>query len=230
MTRFEIKLVAAEADLARVRAELRLLPTALRQLHPPRTVQSVYFDTREGQALADNLAGISERRKFRLRWYGEETTTVTGHFECKQRYSGLGDKQLFELAEPVRVAGNTRVQLGRDLQRLLPKAAAMHLDGREPAQWIRYHREYLGSADGALRVTIDRDLAAFDQRFDFLLSCRKRTPLPPLLVVEIKAAAEQREAIERFLQGVDLPPSKCSKFVLASMPSEAPLASGHFGA
>ena len=83
--RYEVKLVGREQDLERVRAELRLLPIGLRPLHQPRLVQSIYFDTPEGRAVAENLAGISSRTKLRLRWYGGATRGVKAQFECKHR-------------------------------------------------------------------------------------------------------------------------------------------------
>jgi hypothetical protein len=46
-----------------------------------------------------------------------------------------------------------------------------------------------------------------------------------LLIVEVKASADHRETIESWLQTVGLRPSKCSKFVLATMPGEGPMPS-----
>lgn len=225
MTRYEVKLVLAEQDLPRLRAELRLLPSALRPLHPPRVVQSVYLDTHDGLALHDNLAGTSARQKLRCRWYGEGDAEVQAQLEWKRRDNGLGDKDVLTLAAPLRVDGCTRYDFVQELWKQAPPRWRERLRGREPAQWIRYRRDYLASADGLLRVTVDRELTAFDLRFDMVLSCRRPTPLPRLLVVEIKADGRDREAIEAWLQQVDLAPGKCSKFVLASLPGEGPLVS-----
>lgn len=225
MTRYEVKLVTAAADLARVRAELQLLPVALRPLHPSRVVQSIYLDTHDGLALQDNLAGIARRQKLRLRWYGDDVGAVHGQLEWKCRDNNLGDKEVLPLPVPITVTGATRRGFCRALHEAVTPRWQQRLRGREPAQWIRYHRDYLASADGSLRLTLDRDIAAFDLRFDFVLSDRRRTPLPRLLVIEIKAAAADREAIEAWLQHVGLPPGKCSKFVLASLPGEARIVS-----
>ena len=66
MMRYEVKLVGGEADYSRLIAELRMLPSLLRCLHPTRVVQSVYLDSDDGLAVRDNLAGISSRQKLRL--------------------------------------------------------------------------------------------------------------------------------------------------------------------
>lgn len=226
--RYEVKLVGSEHDLERVRAELRLLTTGLRPLFAPRIVQGIYFDTPEGRAVEENLAGISSRTKLRLRWYGEETQTVTAQFECKHRESSLGSKDTHYLVGGIDVEGSRRLAFMRELQIRLPGPVARLLDGHEPVQWLRYHREYFTSSDRLLRVTLDRQLTAFDQRSEIKLSNRRATPLPKLLIVELKAEDYDRDAIERCLQGISLPPSKCSKFVMASSPGEAPIASQYW--
>ena len=124
--------------------------------------------------------------------------------------------------DPIQVLGATRRSFVRDLFDRVPAIWQQRLRGRVPAQWIRYRRDYYGSASGDLRITVDRDLRAFDQRFDYVLKDLRPTPLPALLIVEVKAAAEHRDAIEEWLQGVRLRPSKCSKFVLASQPGDGP--------
>lgn len=226
--RYEVKLVGSQHDHERVRAELRLLGATLRPLYTPRIVQSIYFDTPEGRAVSENLAGISTRTKLRLRWYGAETSAVSAQFECKHRESGLGSKDTHYLDGLIDIDGARRSTFVRELRRRLPGHMADALNGHEPVQWIRYYREYMSSHDGTLRVTLDRDVTAFDQRPERRITSRKSTPLPKLLIVELKADEAHRESIERCLQGIALPPSKCSKFVMASAPDEAPIPSEYW--
>lgn len=221
MSRYEIKLVGRRIDLHRIRANLELLSSALRELHPERTVQSVYLDTPDGQALADNLAGIAARQKLRVRWYGEAVAGVVAQLECKRRHGVLGDKPLFEVAGRLDVEGVSRRDFLAALRERVPATARGLLSGQEPVQWIWYRREYFGSADGRLRVTLDRDLGAADLRFGAMVSRRRPTPLPELVVVEVKAAAGHEAEVQKWLQEVPLRPSRCSKFVLAHYPGQA---------
>jgi hypothetical protein len=225
VSRHEIKLVGLARDYDRVRCELSLLPALLCPLHPTRTVQSIYLDSHDQAAVRDNLAGISRRRKVRFRWYGTATASARGRLEQKRRDNLLGDKRSFPIDDEIALDGARRHDFVRVLARALPPAGRELLHGLEPAQWVRYRRDYLADTTGLLRVTIDRELVAFDQRCGARLSCRHPTALPDLLVVEIKADAAHRDAIEQFLQLIPLRPSKCSKFVLASAPREAPPAS-----
>jgi hypothetical protein len=222
--RYEIKTIVAESDLPRVRSELRLLPTALRPLHPDRTVQSIYFDSPENDAVESNLAGISVRSKLRWRWYGASVDAAKGRLEHKLRINGVGSKDTYEIEDPLPIRGVDRRRFMIELERLLPAAARAQLIGLEPAQWIRYHRSYLGSADGNLRVTLDSELTTFDQRMHARLQCDAATPLPRIGIIEVKADDDQREAAESFVQGMGWRPGRCSKFVIASCPSEIRLA------
>lgn len=225
--RYEVKLVGAEHEHSRVLAELRLLPFGLVRQHRTRVVQSVYFDTADGRAVAQNLAGISERQKVRLRWYGDATVAVSAQLECKQRQNGVGGKATAKLREPLDVRGSLRHRFTDRVRGLVvDDAARCWLDGLEPAQWIRYRRDYLVTADRRLRVTLDRELRAIDQRLGMRLDDRRSTPLPRLLVVELKAAIAHRDELERLVAALPLRPGKCSKFVMASDPAEAPALPG----
>lgn len=227
--RYEVKLVGHALDYPRVLADLKLLPFALRPLYRPRVVQSLYFDTHGGRALQENLAGLSERAKLRLRWYGEVGDVVDAKLERKRRVNGFGSKDVTPIDESLRIRGASKRALTEGLSRTLRDRAGFEgaLDGQSPAQWVRYRRDYFLTHDGRLRVTVDRDLQAFDQRNLLRLSDRLRTPLPDLLIVEVKADESQRGLLELFTRELALRPSKCSKFVMASSPSEGPTPSSY---
>ena len=209
-----------------VLAELRMATAAVRVLYPPRIVQSVYLDTHEGRAVAENLAGVSERSKIRFRWYGDASHGVRGRLERKRRRGGLGMKDVLELPAPVNVAGVGRQAFARRLLSLCPPAWRQALSSAlEPAQWIRYRRQYYRTADGAVRITLDQELRAFDLRNTVVLSADRPTPLSPVLIVELKAAASARDRVEALLQELPLVVDKCSKFVLASAPGSGPTVS-----
>lgn len=223
--RHELKLVSNEAAYPDLRMALRLDRAGIRTLHPPRIVQSLYFDTPFGRALEDNLAGLSRREKIRLRWYGDETSQVRATLERKRRENSLGWKETVGLEGPLAVAGQERTRLMDDLgSRVDPRWRAL-LAGLGPAQWVRYLREYYTSADGRVRLTLDRELTFFDQRHLARLSVAQRTPSPRVLVLELKCAPADLEAACDIVARLPIPPGRCSKFVLAAVPLSGPLPS-----
>lgn len=223
--RQELKFVCDPSARARLLAELQLLPFALRTHHARRTVQSLYFDTWDREALYDNLAGVAERRKLRLRWYGEATRGVHGQLELKRRSGTMGDKLVLPLPAPVDVEGARATSLVDTLRQQCTLPWGERLHRHEPVMWTRYVRDYLVGPAGEVRVTLDSELCAFEQRLDPILQCRRAVLAHPALIVEIKAAAQHTAALQRLVQTLPLVRSKCSKFAWACAPDEAPIVS-----
>ena len=221
--RYEIKTVTQEDAYADVRMRLRLDPAGIRPLHADRRVQSVYFDTLDQAALEDNLAGISHREKIRYRWYGDVVRQVDGHLERKVRHNQLGWKDVVDIPEPVDVEGVGRGELKRAIFSQLPDGfAAIKDEGLEPVQWISYLREYHATADGSVRVTIDRELRAYDLRARLQVTSAYPTPTPRVLIIEAKCAKAAYPEAQRLMNRFLLTMDRCSKFVLASRPEHGP--------
>lgn len=223
--RHELKFVSDESALPALRMVLRGDRAGIRTLHPPRLVQSLYLDTSFQKALADNLAGLSVREKFRLRWYGAAKRGVLGVLERKRRENSLGWKHSLRLAEPLDVEGAERRRFVVELTRRAGPEWRAVLGGLEPAQWVRYEREYLTSADRRVRLTLDRKLFFADQRPLGRLSDRERTPSQRLLVLEVKCAPEDLDRAQEIVARLPIPLGRCSKFVLAAEPGSGPLPS-----
>jgi hypothetical protein len=223
--RHELKLACDEASLPQVRMALRLDPAGIRTLHPERLVQSLYLDTSHQRALEENLAGLSEREKIRLRWYGPETRGVSAQLERKCRRNSLGWKDVLPFPEAFDVAGCERRAFVDELTRRADARWRVLLAGLEPVQWVRYRREYHTSADRRVRITLDRELTFFDQRPLGRLSDAQRTPRPRILVIELKCAPEDIERAQAIVSKLSIPIGRCSKFVLAAAPDSGPMVS-----
>lgn len=223
--RHELKFVGAEEGYDELRMALRLHRAGVRELHPPRVVQSVYLDTHEGRALQENLAGLSERRKLRLRWYGEDATRVRGTLEKKCRENSLGWKESVAVPGELAVRGVERRAFMAALADPLDPSWKDELGPLGPVQWVRYRREYLTTADRRVRLTIDRGLAFFDQRLRARLDDGAPSPSPRVLVLELKCGPGDLERARELTANLPIPLGRCSKFVLASEPGQGPLIS-----
>ncbi len=227
--RLEIKAVSRCDAEAELRAALALASCGLRRHHPRRVVQSVYLDNPERTAVADNVAGIAVRTKLRWRWYGTDDGAVRGRLERKRRIGALGEKDVVAPPEPLAVRGADRWRFVADLRRLCPPAAhAWFASAPEPAQWIRYHRDYLISADGRMRVTVDTDLRTLDLTAAAVLGATGIFRRHAVVVLEIKIDPADEAAAHALLQQLPAVVDKSSKFVLASAPAEAPRPTGAF--
>ncbi len=224
--RYELKMACQEGARPQVLMALQMHRAAVRPLHPTRVVQSLYLDTATGAALEENLSGVSHREKLRFRWYGEDSALVRGTLERKVRENMLGWKDFARVRTPLALAGVDRWTFLRKLAAELPPAWQAEVPGcLEPVQWIRYTREYYTTADGAVRITVDSQLGAWDQRPRFRLGCSGASFLPRLLIVEAKCAKPHYQAAKELLESLPLVVDRCSKFVLASDSAHGPVAS-----
>ena len=67
--RYEIKFVLDNSRLSDAMQWLYNETTA-NKIYDNRSVNSIYFDDVNFSSVRDNLAGLPQRNKFRLRWYG----------------------------------------------------------------------------------------------------------------------------------------------------------------
>ncbi len=215
--RYEVKLVSPNSDLAHVRSWIRTHRCAFSESFPPRVVNNLYMDTHDLQWLDDSVEGFSERRKVRLRWYGEQTDTVSAVLEVKRKRDRANWKLRHALVEPLDLrAGVTwpaivsksvgsvpdwmRVEIGVDLVPILVN---------------RYHREYYEDRSGKLRITIDYDQDVYDQRLSARPNLVSRAPRRYSLVVEVKGPLHEWERIKEVTNELPLRVTRNSKYALA---------------
>src|SRR5262245_66548315 len=68
--RYERKFVIFDLDLADALAVIRLHPAFFREIYHARYVNNIYFDTPSLDHYQDNVRGVPNRVKCRIRWYG----------------------------------------------------------------------------------------------------------------------------------------------------------------
>ena len=148
-----------EASLAEVRAALSAQPALFRPAYPDRLVHSLYLDTPDLQAFHANAAGLAERTKPRLRWYGPLDAPGGGRLEIKRRHGLVGTKELLALPTglPPGLPGRG-LSLGAWCRWASAHPWLRQFPELVPTVLVQYRRSYFTSADGRLRLTLDRDL------------------------------------------------------------------------
>lgn len=214
--RYEVKLVSPGSDLSHVRSWIRTHRGVFSESYPPRIVNNLYMDTNDMQWLDESIEGFSERRKVRLRWYGDQTDTVSAVLEVKRKRDRANWKLRHALVEPLELgAGATwpsivsksvgsvpvwmRVEIGVDLVPVLVN---------------RYHREYYEDRSGKLRITIDYDQDVYDQRLSARPNFVRRAPRRYSVVVEVKGPLDEWERIKEVTNELPLRVTRNSKYAL----------------
>jgi hypothetical protein len=218
--RYELKMVCTEMYLPDVRAWVRIHPALFFERYPPRRVNSLYFDTLEGDCISANLLGLSERQKLRLRWYGEDCTSVQGVLELKCKEGQIGWKEHSPLKRTLDLTRLSWPDLMQHLREDVSGPFAIWLSHiHQPVLITSYAREYYESADRQVRVTIDYDLKAYDQ-------VRYTTPnftcpatIDSVVVVELKAEAQLHRRVSNILSSLPMQVVRNSKYVSGMMGS-----------
>ena len=204
MARFERKYKIEGLEAATVQGNILLHPAGFSELYPDRVVNNIYFDTVDLTTFRQNVDGVNQRKKFRLRWYGAITNEIEeAQFEIKIKHNELGTKevtkvgaaQLHEIEKLTQIAN----KLSNNFAPLYPVLLNAYL------------RSYYGSADGRFRVTIDRELQYYSMIGQHQFSGFVHEETGIILEVKYEEADEQKAAL--VLQNLPFRHTKSSKYV-----------------
>jgi hypothetical protein len=210
--RYEVKFVCTGEFRNMFEVWRRLVPENLTRSYDNRVVNNIYFDSFGLKDLHDNVIGLSDRLKTRLRWYGKtgapekmvlEQKIKRGRSNCKKAWNldgiDLAETNWRELADYLVAQAEHRTTVLAD-------------NFGFPTLRNTYLREYFTSRGGHLRMTIDRDLTFFDPVTSATLlgGLGRRMSVS---IVEFKAPVELADELDHLLRKVPLRASRFSKYV-----------------
>jgi SPX domain protein involved in polyphosphate accumulation len=209
--RYEIKFVLDNSRLSDAMQWLYNETTAIKT-YDNRKVNSIYFDDVGFSSVRDNLAGISQRNKLRLRWYGEQKHTLP-IFEVKTKNGRLGCKTTY----PIQSIENCLMKLNID------KITSKCISGLEeqnivfdkhlvPTLQVNYKREYYKTHDG-IRITIDQNIQFSDTQLHTTLDENNSFPYP-FKVMEIKFKPSMKNTVAKLIQPLHITPKRHSKYLV----------------
>jgi hypothetical protein len=140
---------------------IRTHPARFSTLYPPRVIRNVYYDSPRLGCYHHHLNGVPDRKKIRIRSYGEpQHDLVTPRVEVKSKRGPLIGKRHWPL-RPVSpnllCNAPAMAAVANDLG--CPPIVIEWLRTLEPTLINRYRREYYISGDGKVRVTVDTELS-----------------------------------------------------------------------
>jgi SPX domain protein involved in polyphosphate accumulation len=209
--RYEIKFVLDNAKLSDAMQWLYNKTTATER-YDKRIVNSIYFDDVGFSSVRDNLAGIAQRNKSRLRWYGSQKNSLP-MFEVKTKNGRLGYKTSY----PIKSIENNLQDLNIDeitskcLKDLLRHNIVFdeHLS---PTLQVNYEREYYETHDG-IRITIDQDIQFSDAQLHATLN-ESTLFSYPFKVMEIKFKPDMKELVSELIRPLHISPKRHSKYLI----------------
>ena len=181
-----------------------LLGNNFKRLYPDRYITSIYIDNLNFDSAKDNINGINERKKLRVRWYDNDFNKI--YFEQKNKNNFFVWKSIKEL------------NLDIDKKNLLNKIYELlsvnnkYIDTNYNYKMvlkINYKRSYFISDQGEFRATIDTEINTSP-----VLDFNKVIRLPET-ILEFKFSKNSESYFRDFfsLRGLNIRSKKYSKYI-----------------
>lgn len=153
-------------------------------------IRNIYYDTPDYRLIRRSLEKPEYKEKLRLRSYGDATAQSKVFLEMKKKYNGVVYKRRIKLrtqaAQQYMADPASRLdagQIGREIDYFKQFYARLR-----PAMFLSYDRCSWRSHDGALRITMDRNILYRLDRLDLTEPVGGESLLPPgHTLVEIKS-------------------------------------------
>ena len=182
-----------------------------------RTNNSIYFDDLENSSVRENLMGISQRKKIRMRWYGNDAKSLSDlKLEIKERKGRLNSKTNIPLPALSKLIHQTTIsELNEKLMKCLRELNSNDTVLNQyliPELLIRYQRLYFETRD-SIRITFDKNIKFFN-----VISNQRLNELTPvdyrMGVMEVKILPENKDKVANFLRRTYLTPKRHSKYLV----------------
>ena len=160
INRFERKFIFKQTSTKNIETLIKLNKVGFHEIFHERYINNIYFDSINFDNYYDNIDGISDRVKYRIRWYDDFfLSSKDAVFEIKSRKGLLVKKETFFL-------NNFYLNENLDLSRYLKKKCEFQRKGLYynynlfPVLINRYKRRYFLSRNKKYRATIDSHIKA----------------------------------------------------------------------
>ncbi len=216
--RSEIKFVCYEHNYYLLKNWIKLHKFNFFKEYEDRNVNNIYFDSLNYKAFNDNLIGIPSRLKVRYRWYGNlfsENKKNEGSLEFKFKKNIYGYKKVFKINNlTLNPNSNWSDIKNKILKTLTPEYKILFNRNSEKILINQYKREYFISKNKKLRITLDKNIKIFDQRFTFEKPNFKfKNYTQDHLVIEFKFNKEDKILLNDLDINIPIKASRNSKYI-----------------
>ena len=229
--RHEWKHEITYSDLIAIRQRLRAVARPDPHAEGGRyLIRSLYFDTPTDKALREKQSGISQRAKFRIRYYNGDKSVI--HLEKKCKSGGLGTKISADLTEEqAQAIVDGRLdwmkESGSELIREL--RTRMISEGLAPRTIVDYTREPFIFGPGNVRVTLDYNIRTGLAQTDFLNTELVTVPAAGgICIMEVKWDDYLPDVIRDVVQLPHAATGSFSKYEACRLPTLDPRIGGEY--
>lgn len=213
--RYERKFLVDELQIGQVKSIINLHPRMFYVTYPPRYVNNLYLDTHELENYHDNINGSSDRRKVRIRWYGQPFGIIQQPIlEIKVKNGLVGTKYDYPLNPFSFHRGFNHQQLLSTIKTSdLPENVRQDVCCLSSTLFNRYYRYYYASRDKNYRLTLDSELTFFKANDIFVNTFMHHQINQRAFVVELKYDVDQDQSANSVASYFPFRVTRNSKYV-----------------
>ena len=212
--RYERKFEVRDLSIREIESIVRLHPAGFHRLFPSRMINNIYFDTRNLNAVTENIEGIAKRVKTRVRWYGKCFSEVTSPIlELKIKNGLAGRKKYFPLESFTLNKEFTANYIRNHInENSLPDNIKQHMSSLFPVLLNNYTRQYYLSKNEKFRLTLDSQL--YNYRIGERFNSFKFVSLDRVsTILELKYDIEDEVIADTITKHFPLRVTKHSKYI-----------------
>jgi hypothetical protein len=211
--RYERKFRPEILDLRQIHNIVLSSEAFFRRIYHPRYINNIYLDTPELDAFFDNIGGKSDRKKYRIRWYGDPKGKISGAiFEIKIKFAYRGTKKSFFLPDFILDKDFSTKKCHELLKSAdIPAGILDEIAGMEMKLLNRYNRTYFKDVSGRFRLTTDSNIKYYKVNDNFNSFLDSYTDKG--VVIEIKYDEEHNESAAGVINSMPFRLTRNSKYV-----------------
>ena len=213
--RFERKFFIPNKTAGEIEAYIKCNSGIFSEIYQQRRVNNIYFDSVNKNSFWQNIDGDPEKKKQRIRWYGQSEKKIDNPvLEYKIKKGMIGKKYSIAI-DPFNLSeDNWQESLSNSIfNSKLSNALIKDFDKLEPTLFNYYDRKYFLSKDRRFRLTLDTNMtylmpSRLDHKFLW-----KRVDMQNI-VLELKYSVEDDMDARNIYQQFPYRASKHSKYVV----------------
>jgi len=182
-----------------------------RETYYPRNINTIYYDDTNFSSISENLDGVTYKKKYRLRWYGDSQVISKPQLEVKSKIGLITKKKTFpiEAFESIKLNYEGLEKISNIFQEKLKISRIL-----SPILSTHYLRYYFVSSNNYIRATFDKNLKSHQLHGFYDLNFKKDFNNS---VFEIKYNKIYDDYVKRNLKNISLRISKSSKYVISAL-------------
>lgn len=203
--RFERKFVVNTLDKNQLINFLKFSKLNFIKQYDDRQVNSIYFDDNLKSSFYENLDGNNNKKKIRLRWYGNQKKISNLRLEIKNKIGNLNYKKISKINILKPIYFNKKFINNKIYDILKKKINRFNFS---PISSVHYLRTYFISANMPVRATIDTNISYINFKNSYDIQKFSKN-----MILEIKYPKDFDTHLRFYFKNLKLRVTKNSKYI-----------------